>query len=209
MSVEVMGGGGSANLQSKSILPSLLPYTQTPDPGYDGLSSVEVRKPSTLIASNIKSGVSIFGVQGSAETGSGTFVSAAERPTANSQSITFTMSRPASLDGSYIKLVAFSISGTWSGSLSNGDIFRGYFIAEPNNVSSTLHPIKSNNSETEFIGMLTGKGYDDQVYGKFNYGTLRADSSNIYFTIRCQDSALRWSADTNYTINAWFNNSDD
>lgn len=64
MSVEVMGGGGSANLQSKSILPSLLPYTQTPDPGYDGLSSVEVRKPSTLIASNIKKGVSIFNVAG-------------------------------------------------------------------------------------------------------------------------------------------------
>ena len=64
MSVEVMGGGGSANLQSKSILPSLLPYTQTPDPGYDGLSSVEVRKPSTLIASNIKKGVSIFNVTG-------------------------------------------------------------------------------------------------------------------------------------------------
>ena len=64
MSVEVMGGGGSANLQSKSVLPSLLPYTQTPDPGYDGLSSVEVRKPSTLIASNIKKGVSIFNVTG-------------------------------------------------------------------------------------------------------------------------------------------------
>ena len=68
MSVEVMGGGGSANLQSKSILPSLLPYTQTPDPGYDGLSSVEVLKPSTLIASNIKKGVSIFNVTGTALT---------------------------------------------------------------------------------------------------------------------------------------------
>lgn len=63
MSVEVMGGG-SANLQSKSIIPPSLPYTANPDSGYDGFSSLTMQKPSTLIASNIKSGVSIFGVSG-------------------------------------------------------------------------------------------------------------------------------------------------
>lgn len=65
MSVEVMSGGGSANLQSKSILPSSLPYTASPDSGYDGFSSLTVQKPSLLLPENIKSGVSLFGVSGS------------------------------------------------------------------------------------------------------------------------------------------------
>nr|DAM92046.1 MAG TPA: hypothetical protein [Caudoviricetes sp.] len=72
MSVEVMGGGGSANLQSKSILPPSLPYTANPDSGYDGFSALTVQKPSALIASNIKSGVSIFGVSGTYEGDSAT-----------------------------------------------------------------------------------------------------------------------------------------
>lgn len=65
MSVEVMGGGGSANLQSKSILPASLPYTANPDSGYDGFSSLTVQKPSLLLPENIRSGVSLFGVSGS------------------------------------------------------------------------------------------------------------------------------------------------
>lgn len=68
MSVEVMSGGGSANLQSKSILPSSLPYTASPDSGYDGFSSLTVQKPSLLLPENIRSGVSLFGVDGAAET---------------------------------------------------------------------------------------------------------------------------------------------
>lgn len=67
MSVEVMSGGGSANLLSTSILPSSLPYTASPYGGYDGFSSLTVRKPSSLIPDNIKSGISLFGVTGTAE----------------------------------------------------------------------------------------------------------------------------------------------
>ena len=52
------------SLQSKTLTPSTLPYTITSDASYLGLSQATVQKPSTLIASNIKSGVSIFGVTG-------------------------------------------------------------------------------------------------------------------------------------------------
>lgn len=64
MSVEVMGGGGSANLQVKYATPSATAQNIKPDSGYDGLERVLVSGDSDLVASNIKKGVSIFNVTG-------------------------------------------------------------------------------------------------------------------------------------------------
>lgn len=87
MSVEVMSGGGSANLQSKSILPASLPYTANPDSGYDGFSTLTVQKPSALLAANIKSGISLFGVSGTYEGDSAVSVKqiVESQPTSSSQ----------------------------------------------------------------------------------------------------------------------------
>lgn len=80
MSVEVMGGGGSANLQVKYATPSAAAQNIKPDSGYDGLERVLVSGDSDLAASNIKKGVSIFNVTGTLEPAKST-ISTSATPT--------------------------------------------------------------------------------------------------------------------------------
>lgn len=61
------GGSEELVLQNKTVIPSASMQIIEPDSGYTGLSYVTVEGDNNLVAKNIKSGVSIFGVTGMLE----------------------------------------------------------------------------------------------------------------------------------------------
>nr|DAG64107.1 MAG TPA: tail protein [Caudoviricetes sp.] len=114
----------SPKLQTKTVTPSASTQTVKPDSGYDGLSQVTVNGNSNLVAGNIKSGVSIFGVTGT-YTGSGSSTSGSNNVeaylvTSTSPTVNFkttsgtikiwgygTMSSSSGWGGSSTSLIAF------------------------------------------------------------------------------------------------------
>lgn len=101
-------GGKKSVLQSKTVTPGASDQVISADEGYDGLSQATISGSSNLVASNIKSGVNIFGVNGSH---SFTYQSKSVTPGASSQTV-----YPSS---GYTGLSSVSVSGSSNLTASN------------------------------------------------------------------------------------------
>lgn len=64
LAIQVFQAGSSPSLQTRTVTPTTSTTTYSPSSGYDGFSNFTVNGDNNLISSNIKSGVSIFGVNG-------------------------------------------------------------------------------------------------------------------------------------------------
>jgi hypothetical protein len=80
--IETLGIQTTFNTQDKTVMPSTETQSVTADDDYDALGTVEVSGDENLVAENIKKGVTIFGVEGTA--------SGSDSGEANLQALAFT-----------------------------------------------------------------------------------------------------------------------
>lgn len=197
MSVEVMSGGGSANLQSKVVTPAFVPCAIKPDSGYDGFSSLSVGRPSTLIASNIKSGVDIFGQVGTLKTPQYYGKSyIAEQSNLTRKTLTLTSAVDTGIypfsDEQTINLVSFTIIRKDTSSGSDGIIFLGAYdgLGQISASSPSITPSK----------MMCQSGLSFGVVG----GTVSIAFSGNNVTVTINDQTDYFSTDVPYAAVAYW-----
>lgn len=120
---------------AKTITPTTYSQTAVASGKYT-TGAVTVAGDSDLVASNIRSGVNIFGVNGS-YVGSPTLIQGTYiTPDATTYTLTFSNSSPVNA------IFAFYVDCIWQGSLSAGDFYKAYYVP--------LYTLEDASSATEF-----------------------------------------------------------
>lgn len=192
-----------ANLQSKTLTPSTLPYMITPDASYLGLAQATVQKPNTLVAGNIKSGVNIFGVNGS-YTGSPTLIQAQYISPSGSATYMLTFSVPSSIPVSTI--FAFYLGCIpQGGSQSPGDFFDADYVSRSTPGDASMPtvfqpiPVDGNRYERQWIPAYVNMGSGGDVNR-----TVYVTASNNMIRIEIPSGFnIQFRASSTYNLYAW------
>lgn len=180
LAVYVQSGGASPTLQSRTVTPSSSQQIIYPQSGYDALSSVVINGDNNLVGSNIKSGVSIFGV-------TGTLVSKTVYQNLN-QTLTITNSKQISIPWSQF-FPFFAIAMNFPQYDANQNTVMGgfFFYDESTHTSFSAGTYWSNSQHWYYNNLF----YIAQTDGSsVRIGVV--DDANFFIGYSCEYSIVAW-----------------
>ena len=177
------------NLYIRSVTPSTSTQTITPPSGYCGLESVSVSGDSNLISSNIKSGVTIFGVSGSVTAGFELYKNSSLSSN-SSREIIITLPKRITSRNYSIAAIGYNCSNYYDDA---------YCYSE-----TLINPLvmKNNPNSNDWFGYACCVQSDGswQYYGQINYVNVSINSSSTTVTIYGRTTSRKPRASTNYKV---------
>lgn len=176
------------NLYTRSVTPSTSTQTITPPSGYCGLRSVSVSGDSNLISSNIKSGISIFGVSGSITAGFKLYQNTSVKSDSG-RHIVFTLPERIASGNWAISTIGYRCSDYYEEAYCYSEA-----LTNPLNISSKTHDWFG------FSCCVTSSG-NWQYYGQLNDVQVARGTSSTTVTIGGASSpSRRPRASTDYQV---------
>lgn len=177
------------NLQTRSVTPSTSTQTITPSQGYCGLRSVSVSGDSNLISSNIKSGISIFGVSGNVTAGFELYKNSSLSSN-SSREIIITLPKRITSRNYSIAAIGYNCLKYYDDVYCYSETLINPLVMENNPYSN------------DWFGYACCVGKDGrwQYFGQINDVEVSIHSSSTTVTIYGQNTSRKPRASTNYEV---------